>query len=332
MKQLSIIGAGSWGTALALALAPRFETLKLWARTPELACQMASSRQNSKYLPGFTLPDHVLPTADLSEALAGASIVLTAVPSVHLRRLYLAMLPFVSEEMLFVSATKGLENGTLLRMSELIGDVLVSRFAPKVAVLSGPTFAREIAAGEPAAVVIAAIDVNLASEIQVRFSGPALRFYASADVIGVEIGAALKNVIAIGAGLCHGLGLGGNTLAALVTRGLAELTRLAVALGGKPRTLAGLAGLGDLVLTATGDLSRNRHVGLELASGKPLKSILSSMSQVAEGVETCRAAHELALRSAVEMPIADAMYDILYRQRPAAQAIRDLMERPLTCE
>jgi glycerol-3-phosphate dehydrogenase (NAD(P)+) len=181
-------------------------------------------------------------------------------------------------------------------------------------------------------VVIAATDVNLASEIQVRFSGPALRFYASADVIGVEIGAALKNVIAIGAGLCHGLGLGGNTLAALVTRGLAELTRLAVALGGKPRTLAGLAGLGDLVLTATGDLSRNRHVGLELASGKPLKSILSSMSQVAEGVETCRAAHELALRSAVEMPIADAMYDILYRQRPAAQAIRDLMERPLTCE
>lgn len=332
MKQLSIIGAGSWGTALAVALAPRFETLKLWIRSPELACEVAASRQNSKYLPGFTLPDNVLPTASLPEALLDSSIVLTAVPSVYLRRLFLDMLPFLSDSMLFVSATKGIENGTLLRMSELIEEVVGTRFAPKVAVLSGPTFAKEIAAGEPAAVVIAAKHSDLSSEIQLRFSGPTLRFYTSADVIGVEIGAALKNVIAIGAGLCHGLGLGGNTLAALVTRGLAELTRLAVALGGKPRTLAGLAGLGDLVLTATGDLSRNRQVGLELATGKPLASILSGMNQVAEGVGTCRAAHELARRCSVEMPIATAMYDILYGQKPAAQAIRSLMERPLTNE
>jgi glycerol-3-phosphate dehydrogenase (NAD(P)+) len=332
VKQLSIIGAGSWGTALAVALAPRFETLKLWIRSPELACEVAASRQNSKYLPGFTLPDNVLPTASLPEALLDSSIVLTAVPSVYLRRLFLDMLPFLSDSMLFVSATKGIENGTLLRMSELIEEVVGTRFAPKVAVLSGPTFAKEIAAGEPAAVVIAAKHSDLSSEIQLRFSGPTLRFYTSADVIGVEIGAALKNVIAIGAGLCHGLGLGGNTLAALVTRGLAELTRLAVALGGKPRTLAGLAGLGDLVLTATGDLSRNRQVGLELATGKPLASILSGMNQVAEGVGTCRAAHELARRCSVEMPIATAMYDILYGQKPAAQAIRSLMERPLTNE
>jgi glycerol-3-phosphate dehydrogenase (NAD(P)+) len=201
-----------------------------------------------------------------------------------------------------------------------------------VAVLSGPTFAREVAAGEPAAVVIASAHGDLAAQVQRAFSGPALRFYASRDVVGVEIGAALKNVIAIGAGICHGLGLGGNSVAALVTRGLAELTRLAVALGGEARTLAGLAGLGDLVLTSTGDLSRNRYVGLQLAKGRELPEIVAGMDQIAEGVDTCKAVHELAQKTGIDMPISEAMYEILYGGKPVRQAIRDLMDRPLTSE
>lgn len=332
MNRLAVIGAGSWGTALAIALAPRFESVRLWARDSKLACEMARSRENPRYLPGFQLPQQIEPTGDLQYGLREVDIVLTAVPSRYLRSLYDRMAPLVVPDTCFVSATKGIENGTLLRMSEVIEQTLGTRFAPRVAVLSGPTFAKEVAAGEPAAVVIAAESVHFASEIQARFSGPNLRFYASDDVVGVEIGAALKNVIAIGAGICHGLGMGGNSVAALVTRGLAELTRLAVALGGNARTLSGLAGLGDLVLTSTGDLSRNRHLGLELAAGKPLHAILAGMRQVAEGVDTCRAAYELARRSSIEMPISEAMYDILYRQKPVRHAIRDLMDRPLTNE
>jgi glycerol-3-phosphate dehydrogenase (NAD(P)+) len=217
-------------------------------------------------------------------------------------------------------------------MSEVIEDALAPGFVAQVAVLSGPTFAKEIAAGEPAAVVIASTDPDLASRVQRAFSGPTLRFYASQDVIGVEIGAALKNVIAIGAGVCHGLGLGSNTVAALVTRGLAELTRLAVALGAQARTLSGLAGLGDLVLTCTGDLSRNRYVGLELARGRSLAEIVQNMDQVAEGVDTARAAHELAVKTGIHMPITETMYDILYKGKPVRQAVRDLMDRPLTTE
>jgi glycerol-3-phosphate dehydrogenase (NAD(P)+) len=332
VRQLAVIGSGSWGTALAIALASRFDRLTLWARHAELAYEMARTRENCRYLPGFALPPQVQPTASLAAAVEGASVVLTAIPSRYLRAEYRALAPFLSPEMLFVSPTKGIETGTLLRMSELIEDTLGSLFARRVAVLSGPTFAKEIAAGEPAAVVIASTDPELASRVQLAFSGPALRFYTSQDVIGVEIGAALKNVIAIGAGICYGLGLGGNSVAALVTRGLAELTRLAVALGGEARTLAGLAGLGDLVLTATGDLSRNRYVGLQLAQGRTLADIVTGMDQIAEGVDTCKAAHELAQKTGVDMPISEAMYEILYLGKPVRQAIRDLMERPLTNE
>jgi glycerol-3-phosphate dehydrogenase (NAD(P)+) len=332
VKRLAVVGAGSWGTALAIALAPRFDDVRLWARDPKLACEMARTRENPRYLPGFRLPGQVEPTGDIEYGLRDSGIVLTAVPSRYLRTLYDGMAPLLVPGTCLVSATKGIENGSLLRMSEVIKQTLSTRYAPRVAVLSGPTFAKEVAAGEPAAVVIAAESVNFASEIQAHLSGPNLRFYASDDVIGVEMGAALKNVIAVGAGICHGLGLGGNSVAALVTRGLAELTRLAVALGGKARTLSGLAGLGDLVLTSTGDLSRNRYVGLELAAGKSLDAILAGMTQVAEGVDTCRAVHDLARRSSIEMPISEAMYDILYRHKPVRQAIRDLMERPLRNE
>ena len=244
-SSIAIIGAGSWGTALAIVLAPRFERIRLWAHEADLVERMAASRINDVFLPDFRLPDNVEPVSDLRLAIEDAGIVIGVMPSRFARAVYSAMLPHVDAGMRFVSATKGLENGTLLRMSEVARDVLGKNFA----VLSGPTFAREVARGEPTAVVISSDDPQLAVSIQREFSGPSFRLYTNDDPAGVEIGAALKNTIAIGAGICQGLGLGNNSIAALITRGLAEITRLAVAMGGRPRTLAGLAGLGDLVLS-----------------------------------------------------------------------------------
>ena len=260
MTELAIVGAGSWGTALAIVLAPRFARVRLWVYEEDLAQGLAATRQNDLYLPGFTLPDNVTPTTDLEAAVRQAAIVLSAVPSHHVRAIYGRMLPHLAPEQAFASATKGLENGTLLRMTEVIAETLSGRFEPRVAALSGPTFARLVARGEPTALVVASTDAELASGLQSAFSGPTFRLYTSADPVGVEIGGAVKNVVAIGAGVLHGLGLGSNVMAALITRGLAEMTRLAVAMGAQPRTLAGLAGLGDLVLTCTGELSRNRGV------------------------------------------------------------------------
>lgn len=293
---------------------------------------MAVSRENSAFLPGFPLPANVEPTSDLENALHRAGIVLGVVPSRFARPLYTRMLPHLHPEMTFVSATKGIEQATLLRMSEVLREVVQQRFEPRIAVLSGPTFAQEVARGEPAAVVISSHDREVAAFVQQAFSGPAFRLYTNNDPVGVETGAALKNVIAIGAGICHGLGLGNNSMAALITRGLAEITRLAVAMGGSPGTLAGLAGLGDLVLTCTGDLSRNRGVGMELAKGRSLPEILSSMTMIAEGVETTSAAVQLARRFRVEMPITGQMDCILRGQRSPREAIRDLMERALKDE
>jgi glycerol-3-phosphate dehydrogenase (NAD(P)+) len=329
---LCIIGAGSWGTALAIVLAPRFGRVRLWSHEAELAARMAETRENDVFLPGFGLPAHVEPAADLGTALEEAAIVLGVMPSHHARAVYTRMLPFLEPSMRFASATKGIENGTLLRMSEVVHGVVRARFEPRVAVLSGPTFAREIARGDPAAIVISSDDVALASELQAAFSGPSLRFYTNSDPVGVELGAALKNVIAIAAGVCYGLELGSNTLAALITRGLVEITRLASALGGDPRTLAGLAGLGDLVLTCTGELSRNRRVGIELAHGRTLAEIVHSMRMVAEGVETTRAAVDLGRRQSVEMPIIEQVYAILEQGKPPREAVRELMERSLKPE
>ena len=331
-KNLAIIGAGSWGTALALALQPRFERVTLWAHETDLVERMRTSRVNDVFLPGFTLPPNILPVSDLAAALANAGIVLSVMPSHHVRGVYGRMLEQLEPSMVFASATKGIENGSLMRMSEVIREVVSPKFEPRVAVLSGPTFAKEIARGDPAAVVISSTDSELASQIQAAFSGPAVRLYTNNDPVGVELGAALKNVIAIAAGVCAGLQLGSNTIAALITRGLAEITRLAVALGGQPRTLAGLAGLGDLVLTCNGDLSRNRRVGMELASGKSLESIVGSMRMVAEGVETTRAAVDLARRMNIEMPITEQMYAILQEGKPPKDAIRQLMDRSLKPE
>lgn len=329
---IAIIGAGSWGTALAIVLAPRFDDVRLWAHEADLVERMVATRINDVFLSGFHLPENIEPTSDLESALEGAEIVLGVMPSRFARRLYGTMLPHLNSKMRFVSATKGLENGTLLRMSEVAREVIDRRFQPRIAVLSGPTFAKEVARGEPTAVVISSEDQDLAASIQREFSGPMFRLYTNDDPAGVEIGAALKNIIAIGAGICQGLGLGNNSVAALITRGLAEITRLAVAMGGQQRTLSGLAGLGDLVLTCTGELSRNRSVGVELAKGRKLGEIVSAMTMIAEGVETTSAAADLARKFSVDMPITRQMDSILRGGRSPREAIRELMERSLKNE
>ena len=326
MNRLAVIGGGSWGTALALALAPRFERVTLWVFERDLAERMKTSRINDVYLPSAALPENVAVTSSLSEAAGGAHVVLGVMPSHHARRVYGELKPHAEAGAGFVSATKGLEQGSLLRISEVMREVLGES---PIGVLSGPTFAKEIARGEPAAIVIASGEAAFAREIQLAFSGPALRLYTNGDPVGVELGAALKNVIAIAAGVCAGLGLGNNTLAALITRGLAEITRLAVAAGGQARTLAGLAGLGDLVLTCNGELSRNRTVGFELGRGRALVEILAGMQMVAEGVKTTEAAVALAARHAVEMPITRQMFAVLHEGRSPREAIRELMERSL---
>ena len=332
MANLAIIGGGSWGTALSIALGSRFEHVSLWVHEPDLAERIEENGENDLYLPGFSLPRNLTSTCDHAAAVEGADVIVGVTPSQHVRRVFSELLPHIPGEALLVSATKGLETDTLLRMSEVMREVVAPRFQPPVAVLSGPTFAREIAAGEPAALVVSSADAELARAIQALFSGPSFRLYTNSDPVGVELGASLKNVIAIGAGICQGLGLGNNTTAALITRGLAEITRLAVAMGAQPRTLAGLAGLGDLVLTCTGDLSRNRRVGLELAKGRNLTNITESTPMVAEGVYTTKAARELSLRHSVEMPIVEQMYEILYARKHPQDGVRDLMERSLKGE
>ena len=332
MARLCVLGAGSWGTALAIALASRFETVSLWARTPERALEIKRSGENRRYLPGLLLPKNVEVVSEIQSAVAEGGIVLAVIPSQYFRCVLQEAEQNLHSDAILVSATKGIEGGTLFRMSQVLRDIAGQDGRRRIAVLSGPTFAKEIAAGEPAAVVIASEEMAVAEAIQHAFATPTLRFYASTDVVGVELGAALKNVIAIGAGICRGLGLGSNSVAALVTRGLAEITRLSVAMGGQPRTLSGLAGLGDLVLTATGDLSRNRFVGIRLGEGHKLSQILADMTMIAEGVETCRAAYQLGAQTGVDLPIINKMYEVLYESKDPRLAIRELMERPLTSE
>lgn len=330
MKNLAVIGGGGWGTALACVLSPRFGRVALWVREADLAARMERTRVNDTFLPDITIPANVCVGNSLEAALNDAHVVLSVMPSHAVRDLYTAMLPWLRPSMRIVSATKGLESGTMLRMSEVIR--LLVGPAYRIAVLSGPTFAPEVARGVPTASVVASEDQTLVEEIRNSFSGPTFRLYGSPDPIGVEIGGALKNVIAIGAGISDGLGLGHNPRAALITRGLAELARLAVALGAKAETLSGLAGLGDLVLTCTGDLSRNRQVGLKLAAGMELGRILASTPMVAEGVTTTAVALKLAARCGVDLPIATEMHAVLNEGRSPAEAIRRLMTRALRNE
>ena len=326
--KIAVIGAGAWGTGLAIALGRnKSHAVQLWAFEPEVRQSIARARENLQFLPGYQIPETVAVTGDLEEALTGAEIVISAMPSQHCRKLFQQMRPHVSDKMLFVSATKGLEEDSLLRMTQVISAEL-SHFRARIGALSGPTFAREVARGDPTAITIASTDAGLAEAVQREFSDPTFRLYTNDDVIGVELGGALKNVIAIAAGVCDGVGLGHNSIAALITRGLAEITRLAVACGGEARTLAGLAGLGDLVLTCTGGLSRNRSVGAELGRGRKLAEIIASMhGAVAEGVFTTTAAVGLARANSVEMPITQQMHAILREGKPPREAIRELMTR-----
>jgi glycerol-3-phosphate dehydrogenase (NAD(P)+) len=346
VKKIAIIGGGSWGTALAIALtqSSRPHRIALWAHSADVVEMLDARRVNQIYLPGFELPASVEVTGELKKALADANIVLGVMPAAHAREIYRAMRPHLEPHSIFVSATKGLEPASHARISDVIAQEIAGETAEKIAgedgrgdssriaVLAGPSFAAEVAAGDPTVVVLASRDASLAAEVQEEFSGPRFRLYTNDDVIGTEIAGAVKNVIAIAAGASVGLGLGTNTMAALVTRGLAEMTRLAVALGGRRETLAGLAGVGDLILTATGALSRNRSVGIELGKGRELGEILGATRMVAEGVGSTAATLELAMRAGVEMPIAEQVHAVLAAGRASRDAIRELMERRLKQE
>ncbi|HYM07526.1 MAG TPA: NAD(P)H-dependent glycerol-3-phosphate dehydrogenase [Terriglobales bacterium] len=331
MSRIAIIGAGAWGTGLSIVLGRGGNhDVRLWAHEKEVRDSISTRRVNELFLPGQSIPASVSPTGSLQEALQSAEIVVSVMPSQHCRPLFQQMLPRLEPGMMFVSATKGLEETSLLRMTEVIVQVVTSgnKFTPRIAALSGPSFAKEVARGDPTAITAASQDAELAEVVQREFSDPRFRVYTNDDVVGVELGGALKNVIAIAAGVCDGLGLGHNSVAALITRGLAEITRLAVACGGRQETMAGLAGLGDLVLTCTGGLSRNRSVGVELGRGRKLPDIIAGMhGAVAEGVFTTQAAVGLARARGVEMPITEQMDDILHRDKSPAEAIRELMTR-----
>jgi glycerol-3-phosphate dehydrogenase (NAD(P)+) len=325
MRTVTVLGAGSWGTALAVHLGRVGHDVRLWARDPTLVDEIRSRRVNAVYLPDVPLPDSVLATREMCEALDGAELVVSAIPSHGCRAVIENAAPFLAARAVIVSATKGLEAGSMLRMSQVIEEEAGA--AHPVVVLSGPSFAIEVARELPTAVLAASSDASAIELVQEEFRGPYFRLYGSDDVIGVEIGAAMKNIIAIAAGVVEGLGLGHNALAALITRGLAELTRLACAAGGRRETLAGLSGLGDLVLTCTGNLSRNRHVGIELARGRTLADILASMKMVAEGVITTGAALELGALYQVELPIVTQMAEVLSGRADVRTALDALMLR-----
>jgi glycerol-3-phosphate dehydrogenase (NAD(P)+) len=337
MSRIAILGAGAWGTALAINLANRgghgnggSHNITLWSRSPQAATEIRERRENARYLPGFALPHAITVTADADRAINEAEIVVSVVPSEHLRATYEHFAPRLRKDQVIVSATKGIEDQTLLRMSEVIHQTVAQENLDlPVGVLSGPSFAQEVAAGSPTALTIASADTALASRIQREFSGATLRLYTNDDVVGVELGGALKNVIAIASGIVTGLGLGHNTAAALITRGIAEITRLASSCGGRRETLAGLSGIGDLILTCTGALSRNRLVGIELGKGRELDEILQGLNgKVAEGVRTTFAACGLAKKHGIEMPITEQMAAILSAQRTPVDAMRELMARP----
>jgi glycerol-3-phosphate dehydrogenase (NAD(P)+) len=326
---IAVLGGGSWGTALSTHLARCGHPVRLWVRNPAVADALGRTRMSPAYLPGVSLPESVAVSSDLARVAAEAPIVLAALPSAACRSVYAAARPHLKAGAVLVSATKGLEQESLLRMTEVAAEALPGH---PLAALSGPSFALEVAQGQPTAVVVASSALAVAEEVQHAFSSVTFRAYSSDDVVGVELAGALKNVIAIAAGIVTGLGYGHNTVAALITRGLAEITRLAVALGGRGDTLAGLAGLGDLVLTCTGALSRNRQVGQALGAGRTLEEALAATHMVAEGVWTTGAACALADRAGVEMPIARRMRAVLQQGQAPREAVEQLMLRSLKRE
>jgi glycerol-3-phosphate dehydrogenase (NAD(P)+) len=331
VTRVAVVGAGSWGTAVAGIAAGNTDTV-LWARRPELAHAMREQHENPEYLPGLPLPESLEFTADLGEACAAAEVVVLGVPSHGLRAVLTEARPFIGEGVPVISLAKGVEQGSLRRMTEVVDEVLGEHDPGQVGVLTGPNLAREVAAGQPAASVIAVRDGDTATAVQKVFMSSTFRVYTNPDVVGCEIAGALKNVMAIGAGIADGLGYGDNTKAALLTRGLAELTRLGVALGGEPLTFSGLAGMGDLVATCSSTQSRNRTVGVELGKGRPLDDIVAEMKMVAEGVKTTRAVLELSKRAGVEMPIAAFVGAVLYDGRHPKDLVLGLMLREAKAE
>lgn len=327
-KKIAVIGAGSWGTALAKLLSDKGLHVSLWAHRQQRSQAISAERQNSRYLPGFPLAATMTATADLQLALQDKNVIIMAVPSHATRLVFQQVVQFMAEDAIIISATKGIENDSLLTMTQVFLEELHrAKRHGRPAVLSGPSFAKEVAAAIPTAVTVAAQDKQTATAIQTLFGTEFFRVYTSTDRLGLELGGALKNPIAIAAGISDGLGYGTNTRAALITRGLAEITRLGVKMGASPLTFAGLAGMGDLVLTCTGNLSRNRTVGYKLGQGQPLNEILAEMNMVAEGIKTSRSAWKLAQQQQVEMPILEQMYQVLYDNKSCAVAVRNLLAR-----
>ncbi|EYF05892.1 NAD(P)H-dependent glycerol-3-phosphate dehydrogenase [Chondromyces apiculatus] len=332
MGNFAVLGAGAWGTALAKVLADKGNRTTLWAHRPEIAEHIARDRVNARYLPGIALPETLHPTGDLEEAVRGAEMVVVVVPSHGLRDVVRQARPYLPPEVLICSASKGIEQESLMLMSEVLHDELGTHVSPRLTYLSGPSFAKEVAVGQPTAVVVAGASEPETHAVQQAFATDRLRVYSSLDVVGVEIGGALKNVVAIAAGAADGLGFGHNARAGLITRGLAEIARLAMTKGANPLTVAGLSGMGDLVLTCTGELSRNRTVGFEMGKGRTLEDVLASLGHVAEGVKTAKSAYDLGRKLDVEMPITSEVYRALYEGKSPRQAVVDLMNRALTRE
>lgn len=331
-SHIAVLGAGSWGTALAGLLAKQGRSVTLWARHPEHAKSIAAARQNPTYLPGYMFPDGLEVTADLAVALAGAGMVISAIPTHGLRGVYDTARLVLPPNVPIVVASKGIEMATLLLGSDVLAQYLPPEQRRFISVMSGPSFAQEVACEIPTAVVVAGDDAEVIKQVQSTLATERFRVYTSDDRVGVEIGGALKNVIAIAVGVADGLGMGHNTRAGLITRGLTEISRLAVKLGAHPLTLSGLSGMGDLVLTCTVDLSRNRSLGLELGRGKTLEEILAGMNMVAEGVRTAQSAYHLAQRESVDMPITTEVYKVLYEGKPPDAAAATLMSRMLRSE
>lgn len=325
-QRVAVIGAGSWGTALAKLLGEKGKDVTLWSHRQEHAQSMAQLWENTTYLPGAKLPNTVTVTADINTALIGNPVVVMVVPSHVYREVFQKVVPFINRQTIVVSATKGIENDTLMTMTQVMGDVYPTG-CNAFGVLSGPSFAREVADNIPTAVTVGSTSFGTAAAIQDVFFTERFRVYSSNDVVGIELGGPLKNVVAIAAGICDGLGYGTNTRAALITRGLAEITRIGVKMGANPLTFSGLAGLGDLVLTCTGDLSRNRQVGILLGKGRKLTDILSEMNMVAEGVKTTQSAWRLAQREGVDMPILEEIYKVIYQDKPCSEAVTTLLAR-----
>ena len=330
--QVGVIGAGNWGTAIAKLLAEQGHPATLWAFEPEVAQGINDRRENPVYLKGIVLPEGIRATNQMAEAAAGKELVVFVAPSHVTRKVAAAAAPHLSAEAIVVCAAKGIENETLLTMSGVLEETLPAGIARRLVALSGPSFAREVAEKMPTAVSAASRDLKAAETVQQVFSTDYFRVYTGDDVIGVELGGAVKNVIAIAAGISDGMGFGTNTRAAIITRGLAEIARLGVKMGANPLTFAGLAGMGDLVLTCTGDLSRNRQVGLAIGKGRKLKEILADMKMVAEGVKNAETAYKLSQKMQVEMPITEQVYLMLYADKSPALALAALMGRKLKAE